>query len=95
MSITFCIESHNTPEDRALRSEGAPELNVHNTGGLNLLAVVGLEPDHYGEIDAANLIARIDRAAPVVSDHYVAARLPILRTVALAAHRLGRKVVWG
>ena len=33
MSITFCIEAHSPTEDEALRSEDAPELNVHNTGG--------------------------------------------------------------
>lgn len=80
---------------RALQSEGAPELNVHNTGGFNLLAVVGLEPDRYGTLDATDFIARIGSVTPAVSDDYLAARLPVLRTVALAAHRLGRQVVWG
>lgn len=33
MTITFCIEAHSPTEDEALRSEDAPELNVHNSGG--------------------------------------------------------------
>src|SRR5215203_1717642 len=100
MSITFCVEAHNEAEDDALASENAPSLNVHNTGGWTLLAVLGIEPDHYGTIDAADLLARTD-AAPVgpIPEHpgldYVAARLPLLRDVAVAAARLGRQVVWG
>jgi hypothetical protein len=100
MSITFCVEAHSEAEDDALASENAPTLNVHNTGGWALLAVLGIEPDHYGTIDSAELLARID-AAPVgpIPEHpgldYVVARLPRLRDVAVAAHRLGRQVVWG
>jgi meromycolic acid enoyl-[acyl-carrier-protein] reductase len=60
MSITFCVEAHSEAEDDALASENAPTLNVHNTGGWTLLAVLGIEPDHYGTIDAADLLARID-----------------------------------
>ena len=100
MSITFCVEAHSEAEDDALASENVPTLNVHNTGGWTLLAVLGIEPDHYGTIDAADLLARIG-AAPVgpIAEHpgldYVLARLPLLRRVAVAAHRLGRRVVWG
>ena len=100
MSITFCIAAHSPTEDEALHSEDAPELNVHNTGGWTLLAVLGIELDHYGTIDAADLLTRID-AGPVgpIPEHpghdYVAARLPRLRQVAVAAQRLSRQVVWG
>jgi hypothetical protein len=58
MSITFCVEAHNEAEDDALPSEKAPTLTVHNTGGWTRLAVLGIEPDHYGTIDAADLLAR-------------------------------------
>lgn len=94
MSITFCIESRSEREERALESEGAPVLNVHNAGGFILLDRLGYELDHYGTVDAADLIARIDAAAPV-SDDYLAARLPRLRAVAVAARNLDRLVVWG
>ena len=100
MSITFCVEAHSEAEDNALASQHAPTLNVHNTGGWSLLAVLGIDLDHYGTIDAADLLARID-AAPVgpIPEHpgldYVVTRLPRLRTVAVAAYRLGRQVVWG
>lgn len=95
MSITFCIESRSEREDRALESEGAPVLNVHNAGGFSLLDRLGYELDHYGTVDAADLIARIDAAAPTVTDDYLAARLPRLRAVAVAARNLDRLVVWG
>src|SRR5687767_3635353 len=45
MSITFRVEAHNEADDEALASENAPTLNVHNTGGWTLLAVLGLELD--------------------------------------------------
>src|SRR3954447_23359480 len=100
MSITFCVEAHSEADDDALASEHAPTLNVHNTGGWTLLAVLGIELDHYGTIAAADLLARIDVATGrPIPDHpgldYVVARLPLLRTLAGAAHRLGRQVVWG
>ena len=59
MSITFCVEAHSEAEDDALSSENAPILNVHNTGGYTLLATLGIDLDHYGTIDAADLHARI------------------------------------
>ena len=100
MSITFCIEARSPAEDDALRSEHAPELNVHNAGGWTLLAALGIEPDHYGTIDAADLLARIDTAATdPIAEHLdpttSPTRLPMLRDVAVAADRLGRQVVWG
>ena len=101
MSITFCVEAHSEAEEDALASEHAPTLNLHNTGGCTLLAVLGIDLDRYGTIDAADLLARID-TGPVgpIPEHpgldYVVARLPRLREVAVAAHRLGRQVVvWG
>lgn len=39
-------------------------LNVHNAGGFSLLDHLGYELDHYGTVDPADLIARIDDAAP-------------------------------
>ena len=110
MSITFCIEAHSPTEDEALRSEDAPELNVHNSGGFSLLATLGITPDHYGQIDAADLVARIDAAherdsvrppscrfvpSHIERDDYVARSSARLRDVAVAAGNLGRQVVWG
>src|SRR3954468_4362244 len=99
MSITFCVEAHSDAEDNALASQHAPTLNVHNTGGWTLLAVLGIDLDHYGTIDAADLLARFDAApaGPIPEQRgldYVVTRLPRLREVAVAAHRPGRQVVW-
>ena len=91
MSITFCIEAHSDTEDDALDSENAPTLNVHNNGGWLVLLSLGIEPNHYGEIDAADLLARID----AIPDGFINDRLARLREVAVAAHRLHRLVVWG
>lgn len=57
-------------------------LNVHNAGGFSLLDHLGYELDHYGTVDPADLIARIDDAAPTISDDYLAARG--------TAHSIGR-----
>ena len=110
MSITFCIESHSEAEDEALESEDAPTLNVHNTGGWTLLAALGITPNHYGEIDAADLLARIDAARERDSvqppscgfepshterTDYLTRNIDRLRDVAVAAGNLGRQVVWG
>ena len=110
MSITFCIEAHSPTDDDALRSEDAPELNVHNSGCWTLLVVLGITPVHYGEIDAADLLARIDAAherdsvrppscrfvpSHIERDHYLARNTARLRDVAVAANALGRQVVWG
>jgi hypothetical protein len=100
MTITFCIQSHNPADDQALRSEDAPELNVHNAGGWTLLAALGIEPDHYGTLDAGDLLDRITAAtaAPVpahLNADYITARLPLLHDIAIAAARLNRQVVWG
>ena len=100
MSITFCIEAHSDDRGRRARRENAPTLNVHNTGGWTLLAALGIDPDHYGD-DRRRRPARPHRRRPVgpIPEHpgldYVVARLPRLRDVAVAAHRLGRQVVWG
>ena len=100
MSITFCIESRSPADDEALHSEHAPELNVHNAGGWALLTALGIEPDHYGTIAAADLLTRINTAGtgpdvwPLDAD-YITTRLPLLRDIAVAADRLGRQVVWG
>ena len=93
MSITFCIEAHSPSEDEALHSEHAPELNVHIGGASRLLAALGVVPDHYGTIDANDLLARI--AACPDSAKYVTERLTQLSEIAVAADRLGRRVVWG
>src|SRR5690349_10408579 len=110
MSITFCIEAHSPTEDEALRSEDAPELNVHNSGRFSLFAALGITPDQYGEIDAADLIARIDAARErdsvrpcscgfvpghIERDDYLDRNTARLRDVAVAANALGRQVVWG
>src|SRR5687767_1298759 len=105
MSITFCIEAHSPTEDEALHSEDAPELNVHNSAGYTPLAAAGITPDQSGEIDPADLTARIDAArerdgvrppscgfvpSHIERDDYLDRNTARLRDVAVAANALGR-----
>jgi hypothetical protein len=99
MSITFAIEARTDDEAQALAVEDAPSLNVHHGGGYRLLRTLGIEPDCCGTIDAAELLARIDNGPrhPVADcreTYYVTERLPLLRNIAVAAERVGRRVVW-
>ena len=92
MSITFCVEAHSKPRTTHSPPRTRPTLNVHNTGGWLVLLSLGINPDHYGEIDAADLLARIDA---IPDEGSINDRLARLRDVAVAAHRLDRQVVWG
>ena len=99
MSITFAIEAQTDAEAQALAVEDAPSLNVHNGGGYRLLRALGIEPDCWGTIDAAELLDRIDHGPRVEvgewrDTYYVTEHLPILRNIAAAAARVGRPVVW-
>lgn len=60
MSMTFTIAHRITVDGREVWSHGECDatFNVHNAGGFAILRTIGIEPDHCGSWEAADVMAR-------------------------------------